>query len=91
MIIMISMLEEKRSGRKGYERHWEKSRESRLDVYTERESLRQADIEKELRMRNKLFKKTDKYEEKQGSVIERKSEMNERSYKDRHADGQIYR
>ena len=42
-------------------------------------------------MRNKLFKKTDKYEEKQGSGIERKSEMNERSYKDRHADGQIYR
>ena len=26
-------------------------------------------------------------EEKQGSVIERKSEMNERSYKDRHALG----
>ena len=40
MIIMISMLEEKRSGRKGYERHWEKSSESRLDVHTERESLR---------------------------------------------------
>ena len=42
-------------------------------------------IEKEWKMRNKLFKETDKHEEKQGSGIKRKNEMKERSYKDRHA------
>ena len=41
-------------------------------------------------MRNKLFKKTDKNEEKQGSGIERKSEMKERSYTDRRRTVRTY-
>ena len=40
MTIMISISEERRSGRKGCVRHKGKNSESRLDVYTERELLR---------------------------------------------------
>ena len=39
---------------------------------------------------NKKLRKTDIHEERKGSGGERDNEMKERSYKGRHADGQIY-
>ena len=42
-------------------------------------------------MWNKTLRNTDRHEERQGSGGERDNGMKERSYKGRHADGQIYR
>ena len=42
-------------------------------------------------MWNKILRNTDRHEERQGSGGERDNRMKERSYKGRHADGQIYR